>query len=553
MALLPFGRDLPFGSFAAPSREKDVIDISLTPTPPLLRSLSLRSSILLPPQHATCVPVAYPALAITIFRRRLEDPRRLHGRYRRRSGQPRRRSTSRQITTNPRLGQPANHGEASCGPGRPSGGHLHHPEDAVGRYRQYPHLAFRYLLVSAFAPLTTLLTRGIVTPLDVVRVRLQSQPHSTPTSTAAARRTIPALSTLQLHNAQFTNIPPNLGVTACCREVFWVNNNASYCVAGPTVMPTIAPTSAASCAVEETQRKAFTSTLDGLRKIARNEGARTLWRGLSPTLVMSVPANVIYFAGYDWLRTASASPVKKNFGDAYAPLVAGSTARVLAAIAVSPIEMFRTRMQATHSPSGSSSSHFRDTLTGMGDLVRQDGWTSLWRGLGLTLWRDVPFSAIYWWGYETARNVITDERERLRGRDLERRSMGSGAVRPRSRSRSRSEEDHTETLVDSFVAGASSGAVAAFVTTPFDVGKTRQQVVRHGGSTASAGNVVATIRPEESSMPRFLLHIFQEQGLPGLFRGWAARCLKVAPACAIMISTYEVGKKMAGTVNERRH
>ncbi|KAF4308610.1 putative mitochondrial carrier protein [Botryosphaeria dothidea] len=397
----------------------------------------------------------------------------------------------------------------------------------------------------------SILTSLLATPLDVVRVRLQSQHHTTPTSTTTTRRTIPALSTFQLHNAQFTNIPSNLGVTACCREVFWVNNNAPYCVAGPTVVPTIAPTSAASCAVEETQRKTFTSTFDGLRKIARNEGARTLWRGLSPTLAMAVPANVIYFAGYDWLRYSPASLVRKNFSDTYAPLIAGSTARVLAAIAVSPIEMFRTRMQATHSPQGSSGSHFRDTLRGMRDLVRQDGWTSLWRGLWLTLWRDVPFSAIYWWGYEAGRNIITDERERRRGRELERRGIGSGAVRPRSRSRS--EENHTATLIDSFVAGASSGAVAAFVTTPFDVGKTRQQVIRQGGNTSSQSSIAAGIRPEEQSMPRFLLHIFREQGFPGLFRGWAARCLKVAPACAIMISSYEVGKKMAGTVNERRH
>jgi solute carrier family 25 protein 39/40 len=53
-------------------------------------------------------------------------------------------------------------------------------------------------------------------------------------------------------------------------------------------------------------------------------------------------------------------------------------------------------------------------------------------------------------------------------------------------------------------------------------------------------------------MPRFLWHIFQEQGFNGLFKGWAARCLKVAPACAIMISTYEVGKKMANEMNDRK-
>ena len=62
----------------------------------------------------------------------------------------------------------------------------------------------------------------------------------------------------------------------------------------------------------------------------------------------------------------------------------------------------------------------------------------------------------------------------------------------------------------------------------------------------------AGVRPEDLSMPRFLWHIFQTQGASGLFRGWGARCLKVAPACAIMISTYEIGKKMAVDINERK-
>ena len=128
--------------------------------------------------------------------------------------------------------------------------------------------------------------------------------------------------------------------------------------------------------------------------------------------------------------------------------------------------------------------------------------------------------------------------------------MGSGRERIRRRSRSRSRENHSATLVDSFIAGAGSGAVAAFVTTPFDVGKTRQQVVRHAAD--SVKDQVKAMRPEDMSMPRFLFHIFQEQGMSGLFRGWAARCLKVAPACAIMISSYEVGKKMAYGINERR-
>ena len=127
-----------------------------------------------------------------------------------------------------------------------------------------------------------------------------------------------------------------------------MNNTAEYCIAGTRIQGLTAPAAVgAECAVEQTQQKTFNSTLDGLRKIARNEGLTTLWRGLSPTLVMAVPANIIYFTGYEWLRFNTKSPIYKVTKDEYAPLVAGSVARVLAATAVSPIELLRTRLQAS--------------------------------------------------------------------------------------------------------------------------------------------------------------------------------------------------------------
>ena len=380
-----------------------------------------------------------------------------------------------------------------------------------------------------------------MTPLDVVRVRLQSQ--EMPKSTPAVPRGYGGSALAHLRD-----LPPNLGITTCCREVFWINNKAPFCIAGPTMAP-INPADL-SCAVEEVERRTINSTWDGLRKIAQNEGPRTLWRGLSPTLVMAVPSNVIYFAGYDWLRTAHASPFRETVSDAYIPLVAGASARTLAAIVVSPIEMFRTRMQAANH-TATAAGHFRETMDGVREMVASQGVFSLWRGLTLTLWRDVPFSAIYWWGYEATRNVLIDARGRSEAKkDGFKFRVGRGEDKIQRRSRSRSRENPTDTLVDSFVAGAVSGGIAAFVTTPFDVGKTRQQVVRHMGEAAK--DAAQTARPEDQTMPRFLMHIYCEQGAAGLFKGWAARCLKIAPACAIMISCYELCKKMANDMNARR-
>jgi solute carrier family 25 protein 39/40 len=311
-------------------------------------------------------------------------------------------------------------------------------------------------------------------------------------------------------------------------------NNNSYCIA-PTGGTIAIPSDTASCAAEETQRRTFNSTLDGLRKIARNEGLSTLWRGLSPTLAMAIPANVIYFTGYDFLRYSSSSPFVSSdshmsvpVSSSYLPLVAGSFARVFGATAISPIEMFRTRLQAT-SVTSPSSSPFAQTLYGLRDMVRTDGARSLWRGLSLTLWRDVPFSGLYWWGYESIFHYLQ-------------------STAPNSTT-------HASTFTSSFAAGCLSGAAATIVTMPFDVGKTRQQTFFHAPSNkdalVSAAEKTKGLAPEELSIPRFLLHIYRGEGLGGLWKGWAARLMKVSPACGIMIASYEVGKVIARARNQK--
>ncbi|PNY23787.1 Mitochondrial carrier protein MTM1 [Tolypocladium capitatum] len=391
----------------------------------------------------------------------------------------------------------------------------------------------------------SLLTSLLVTPLDVVRVRLQSQ--KLPPSTVDFSKL--ALTTNTLTPAQTAE----LGVTACCREVFFAGNGAEYCLAASRMegLAPSPPTSAPppDCAVQEVRRKTYSSTLDGLRKIARNEGVTTLWRGLSPTLLMAVPGNIIYFTGYDWLRSNSSSPFS-GFSSDYAPLTAGSVARVLAATAVGPIELVRTRMQAASGTS--TTNHLMETFKGIREMVGVHGYTSLWRGLTLTLWRDVPFSGLYWWGYESIRAKLTDIREERRGRSLSRPES-----RQQARLRSQSQEKHTEAFLDSFAAGALSGTFASILTTPFDVGKTRTQVYHdapQGSVSGGAGGAhAAQAAPEERNMVRLLWHIFKTEGVPGLWRGWIPRTLKVAPACAIMISSYEVGKRVFRGVNERKH
>ncbi|RCI07983.1 hypothetical protein L249_7810 [Ophiocordyceps polyrhachis-furcata BCC 54312] len=389
---------------------------------------------------------------------------------------------------------------------------------APGSDEPTPEITATQKMISATSG--SLLTSLLVTPLDVVRVRLQSQsPSVTPID--LSRIAAPT-------NAK----TDHLGVSACCRHVFFAGNQSDLCLA-----PSRMGDATESCAVQQVQRKTYNSTLDGLRKIARNEGITTLWRGLSPTLVMTIPANIIYFTGYDWLRYSPLSPLSRLSPD-NAPLVSGSVARVLAATAVGPVELVRTRMQAA---SGSSTTnHLTETFRGVKRMVGIHGYSSLWRGLSLTLWRDVPFSGLYWWGYETIRAKVTDLRESQRA------PSSTPESRYESRLRCQQREGHADTFIDSFAAGALSGTFASISTTPFDVGKTRTQVYRD--APRGSGSAPA---PESGNIVKLLWHIFKTEGVAGLWKGWIPRTLKVAPACAIMISSYEVGKRAFRGANER--
>lgn len=235
------------------------------------------------------------------------------------------------------------------------------------------------------AVLTSLLT----TPFDVVKVRLQAQQQSKPCYLLECR-----------------------------------------CLDGVTIC-NIAPDGS------HIHTARFTGTRDAFFKIAQLEGVSSWWKGLSPTLLMAIPATVIYYSGYDQLKVLLGfKEGQKNF---WAPAFAGMTARTVAVTAVCPIELVRTKLQSRQGYD------YRELVTVIRSAVRQNGVLSLWRGLSPMLLRDVPFSILYWVFYEYTKLRL---------------SQYSPQSRP----------------VVPFVAGSVSGTLAAVLTNPLDVAKTHMQV-----------------------------------------------------------------------------
>lgn len=252
----------------------------------------------------------------------------------------------------------------------------------------------------------------------------------------------------------------------------------------------------------------FSGTLDAFVKIVRFEGIKALWSGLPPTLVMAVPATVIYFTCYDQLCAL----LRVSMGDyaQEAPLVAGAVARVGSATVISPLELIRTKLQA-------QKQSYRELTDCIRSAVQTEGWLSLWRGLGPTILRDVPFSAMYWYNYERGKSYLCEWYK-----------------------------TKEPTFTITFMSGAMSGSFASIVTLPFDVVKTRRQV--------ELGELQAKNLSSQASSSTFsvMSRIVAQDGFGGLFAGFLPRLIKVAPACAIMISTYEAGKAFFRKRNQER-
>ncbi|TNY17900.1 mitochondrial carrier domain-containing protein [Rhodotorula diobovata] len=274
----------------------------------------------------------------------------------------------------------------------------------------------------------------------------------------------------------------------------------------------------------------LTGFLDALSHILRAEGPAALWRGTAPALAMSVPGQVGYMVGYDALRRTAL----RRFGDSDAagvvvPLVAGSASRAAVAAALSPFELVRTRLQA-------QTRHSRVSLS---QLVRQLRWSTAWRGLSSTLWRDVPFSGVYWAGYEGIKRALTGGR----GMGEQRAAAAAGAPGPGAGLRDEGGRGARGEFATAFVSGAGSGVIAATLTNPFDVVKTRRQAPSTTGNGAVA---------EEARTLALLRHVVRTEGWRALWSGLTPRLAKVGPACGLMIGCYEAisgwrGAKRAAT------
>lgn len=219
-------------------------------------------------------------------------------------------------------------------------------------------------------------------------------------------------------------------------------------------------------------------------------GFRGIYAGVPSAAVGSFPNAAAFFVTYDCAKSllGAGGLLSAPHMAPVTHMAAASLGEIVACLIRVPTEVVKQRTQAT--PSSSTRQVLLATL-------REEGVQGLYRGYRSTVLREIPFSLVQFplWEY-------------LKG--LWSRRQG-----------------HTLYSWQSAMCGALAGGVAALITTPLDVAKTRIMLAKAGTATAS-GN-----------LPLVLWDVWKSRGVAGLFAGSVPRVTFISLGGFIFLGAYE--------------
>lgn len=261
------------------------------------------------------------------------------------------------------------------------------------------------------------------------------------------------------------------------------------------------------------------------RKIFQHDRFRGLYRGLPPALIGVFPEKALKLSVNDYFTAVLTRPD----GSISIPMamLAGGGAGFSQVIATNPMEMLMINMQSSAAKGRKPKSMFH--------LARDLGLSGLYKGSGATLFRDIPFSMIFFTMNTKLREGLADENGNL----------------PMSKV---------------FLAGIVSGSTAASLSTPMDVIKTRLQASAGEASQAAKSRGLSDALPAKggavsapaqsrsmstsaatmryTGIAHCARHIYTTEGAIGFFAGVVPRMLIISPLFGVTLFFYDVQRRL---------
>jgi len=224
--------------------------------------------------------------------------------------------------------------------------------------------------------------------------------------------------------------------------------------------------------------------------IIQRKGVKGLFRGVSAVAAGAAPAHALHFATYEFCKSHLLKNVDAHSG--HHPLQTGASgicATIVSDAVLTPMDAIKQKMQL-------GARHYKGMTDCVRTVIKTEGFGALYASYTTTLLMNVPYNAVYFASYESLRQVLK------RG----------------------SEKEFDVTA--HFIAGGGAGSIAAALTNPFDVAKTRLQTQGDTGK-------------KYSGMSDALITMWKEEGKSGYLRGIRPRVILHSMSAAICWATYE--------------
>eukprot|EP00612_Vaucheria_litorea_P002554 CAMPEP_0171458006 /NCGR_PEP_ID=MMETSP0945-20130129/3851_1 /TAXON_ID=109269 /ORGANISM="Vaucheria litorea, Strain CCMP2940" /LENGTH=256 /DNA_ID=CAMNT_0011983715 /DNA_START=353 /DNA_END=1120 /DNA_ORIENTATION=+ len=231
----------------------------------------------------------------------------------------------------------------------------------------------------------------------------------------------------------------------------------------------------------------YTGVFSGIVYTVRTTGFFSLYRGLAPTLLGSMPKAGIRFGGNSYLKSKLED--KNGKLTASSNFLAGFGAGVVEAlVAVTPIETVKTKAIQGNMP----------FVAGVKQILKTEGPKGLYQGVEATVMKQGSNQGLrFMWFNEYKKILIGDSNKTL-------------------------------SPVENLLGGMSAGTFSTLGNNPFDVVKTRMQ-----GLNAS----------RYSSTLDCFSKILKEEGIVGFYRGVVPRLGRVIPGQGIIFMSFEAIQK----------
>lgn len=247
-------------------------------------------------------------------------------------------------------------------------------------------------------------------------------------------------------------------------------------------------------------------------------GFRGIYRGVGSAALGSAPGAAFFFCTYEATKSALAEARRggggvlgdkdnhKGSGNAVDHMLAASLGEVAACAVRVPTEVVKQRAQAGQH-GGSSLSSLRAILARRADVGLPGVWRELYRGWGITILREVPFTVIQFPLWEALKSYSRDRKKKSQG------GVGGGGGAAGTADVSAAE---------SALYGSVSGGVAAAVTTPLDVLKTR-----------------VMLSTERQRVWEIVTGILRQHGVRPFFAGIGPRVMWISIGGAVFLGSYQ--------------